>query len=77
MAPKESFDTYVGSQHVEDGIKPIETAELPTAIAENIAYGPGGIKGIVGSPYVFGAALLASLGGFSVSSTSNRFEHIY
>lgn len=68
MAPKESLDTVVGSTiHVEEGIKPIETAELPTTLAEHVAYGPGGIRGIVGSPYVFGAAFLASLGGFSVS----------
>lgn len=33
--------------------------------AEHLAYGPDGIRGIVGSPYVFGAAFLASLGGFS------------
>lgn len=32
---------------------------------EELRYSQGGIKGILKSPYVFGAALLASLGGFS------------
>lgn len=30
-----------------------------------VAYGPGGMKGLVSSPYVLSAAFLASLGGFS------------
>ncbi|OIW32326.1 general substrate transporter [Coniochaeta ligniaria NRRL 30616] len=33
--------------------------------AEDVAYGPQGLRGLVGSGYVFGAAALASLGGFS------------
>ena len=32
---------------------------------EKIDYGQNGLAGIVSSPYVFGAALLASMGGFS------------
>lgn len=43
----------------------IATADLPDLLAEDVAYGPGGIKGLLGSPFVFGAAFLASLGGFS------------
>lgn len=38
---------------------------LPTNPAEFIAYGPNGIRGLFSSGYVFGAAFLASLGGFS------------
>lgn len=53
------------AQHVEHDLEPINTAELPTALAENVSYGPGGMRGIVSSPFVFGAAFLASLGGFS------------
>lgn len=53
------------SQHIEDDLAPVNTAELPITLAENVSYGPGGVKGIVSSPYVFGAAFLASLGGFS------------
>lgn len=55
-------------EHVENDLAPVETiatAELPTALAENVSYGPAGIKGLVSSSYVFGAAFLASLGGFS------------
>lgn len=68
MAQKDSFDTVVASQHLEDGLKPVETAELPTTLAEDVSYGPGGLRGIIASPYVFGAAFLASLGGFSVGT---------
>lgn len=54
------------AQHIErDDLEPVHTAELPTALAENVSYGPDGIKGLVSSPFVFGAAFLASLGGFS------------
>lgn len=40
-------------------------SKAPLAIADHISYGPTGIRGLLQSPYVFGAALLASLGGFS------------
>lgn len=33
--------------------------------AEDVAYGPDGLRGLIGSGYVLGAAGLASLGGFS------------
>jgi len=39
--------------------------EDPTMLEESISYGPGGLQGILGSGYVFGAASLASLGGIS------------
>lgn len=32
---------------------------------EKLNYGQNGLKGLVSSPYVFGATFLASLGGFS------------
>ena len=32
---------------------------------EQMAYGSKGLSGVFSSPYVFGAAVLASLGGFS------------
>lgn len=35
------------------------------ALSDEIEYDHDGIRGIVRSPYVFGAALLASFGGFS------------
>lgn len=53
------------SQHIENGLEPVDTALTPDILAENVSYGPSGIKGLISSPYVFGAAFLASLGGFS------------
>ncbi len=32
---------------------------------EHLSYGAGGLKGLVQSPYVFAAAFVASMGGFS------------
>ena len=32
---------------------------------ENLSYGPSGFSGLLKSPYVFAAAFLASMGGFS------------
>ncbi|CZS75096.1 unnamed protein product [Fusarium graminearum] len=32
---------------------------------EDISYGRGGIRGVIESPYIFGVAFLASMGGFS------------
>ena len=52
-------------QHAEDEIEPVHTADLPTNLAENVSYGPSGVKGMISSPYVFGAAFLTSLGAFS------------
>ncbi|KAK3713190.1 hypothetical protein LTR37_008623 [Vermiconidia calcicola] len=43
----------------------VPTAESPDKLAEKVSYGPGGIRGLISSPFVFGAAFLASLGGFS------------
>ena len=36
------------AQHVE--IEPIATADLPQHLAENVSYGPRGVKGLVSSP---------------------------
>lgn len=48
-----------------NSIAPFPTAEFPDRLAEEVSYGPGGIKGLASNPFVFGAAFLASLGGFS------------
>ncbi|KAJ4299141.1 hypothetical protein N0V90_004385 [Kalmusia sp. IMI 367209] len=48
-----------------DKVGPVVTADLPTTLAEGVSYGPIGIRGLMSSPIVFGAAFLASLGGFS------------
>lgn len=39
--------------------------ELPVHLAEDVSYGPGGVAGVIQSPYVLAAAFLASFGGFS------------
>lgn len=50
----------------QDGsLAPFPTAEFPDKLAEQVDYGPGGIRGLASNPFVFGAAFLASLGGFS------------
>ena len=48
-----------GTEHHEDSSIP------ETLLDTEITYDNNGISGIVRSPYVFGAALLASFGGFS------------
>ncbi|KAF4949922.1 hypothetical protein FSARC_13343 [Fusarium sarcochroum] len=64
-----------GPEHLEDGITNTE-----------ISYDDNGISGIVRSPYVFGAALLASFGGFSfgydqgvisIILTMPQFQHTF
>jgi hypothetical protein len=46
-------------------ISTVKTKDLPTRAAEDVAYGPNGVRGIIGSPYILFAAFVASLGGFS------------
>jgi hypothetical protein len=54
------------TKHVEDTSPTDRTeSEDEDIFAENMAYGPDGIRGLIGNSYVFGAAFLASLGGFS------------
>ncbi|KFY89531.1 hypothetical protein V500_05633 [Pseudogymnoascus sp. VKM F-4518 (FW-2643)] len=53
----------VGTEHLEDNISPIDSAD--SFDAENIAYGPSGFKGLIAAPYIFGVSFLASLAGFS------------
>ena len=71
--------------HKED-LSNIPTAEFPDKLAEQVSYGPSGVRGIVSSPYVLGAAFLASLGGFSfgydqgvisVINVMPQFHHTY
>lgn len=45
------------------GGAPILDASLNPS--ETVSYGKEGIRGLMSSPYIFGAALLASMGGFS------------
>lgn len=52
---KEGSYTQADSQNLSDG----------DIFGDDVAYGPNGIRGLLGNSYVFGAAFLASLGGFS------------
>lgn len=56
-------------------LQPVPTVELPDRLAQNVSYGPDGIRGIFSSPYVFGAALLASLGGYSFGYGTRSRHH--
>lgn len=60
-------DSELSVEHVDhnEDLSAIPTAELPDRLAEQVSYGPTGVRGLVSSPYVLGAAFLASLGGFS------------
>ncbi|KAG9532581.1 hexose carrier protein, partial [Aureobasidium melanogenum] len=58
-------DTYNSSSEHNEYLETIHTAELPQNLAGEVAYGKNGLRGIIESPFVFGAAMLASLGGFS------------
>lgn len=51
------------SEHI--GVTSGTIADLPTRLADDVSYGPTGVRGLASSPLVFGAAFLASLGGFS------------
>lgn len=42
-----------------------DTITSPDDLLHEVSYGKKGVLGLIGSPYVFGAACLASMGGFS------------
>ncbi|KAJ3545644.1 hypothetical protein NM208_g2417 [Fusarium decemcellulare] len=52
---------HLESHHI-DQTKSIPEGEV---ILQDVSYGAGGVRGLFSSPYVSGAAFLASLGGFS------------
>lgn len=60
----EQVPTHLTSNTKSD-IAPFPTAEFPDHLADGVSYGPGGIRGIISNPFCFGAAFLASMGGFS------------
>ena len=64
----EKSDPYDDMSKADADVARVENIEDNTMVVVNdadISYGKNGIPGLIGSPYVFGAALLASLGGFS------------
>ncbi|KAI7500555.1 hexose carrier protein [Hortaea werneckii] len=61
----EQAPTLATATTTDGSIAPFPTAQFPDKLAEEVEYGAGGVKGLAENPYVFGAAFLASLGGFS------------
>ncbi|KAI7347423.1 hexose carrier protein [Hortaea werneckii] len=61
----EQAPTLATATTKDGSIAPFPTAEFPDKLAEEVEYGAGGVKGLAENPFVFGAAFLASLGGFS------------
>ncbi|KAL1875723.1 hypothetical protein VTK73DRAFT_9912 [Phialemonium thermophilum] len=61
-APVPDESMLASSEHEEGAAKVLPQEDV---FAENVSYGPDGLRGLLGSSYVFGAAFLASLGGFS------------
>lgn len=64
-------DEKHGDTHVEKAYSTQDEQDIQRRASdvllnhENLSYGSSGLKGIIESPYVFAAALLASMGGFS------------
>lgn len=61
------INTNEATEYIDnlEKVGPVTTSDLPAALAEGVSYGPNGVRGLFSSPLVFGAAFLASLGGFS------------
>ena len=51
--------------HVEQANSVGNGSRHPLVDYNYLSYGQSGVKGIIGSPYILGAAALASMGGFS------------
>lgn len=63
---KEKYLSDGHIQHAEHAVSShIQIDDAFLNPAEHVAYGKTGVRGLIGSPYIFGAALLASMGGFS------------
>ncbi|KAI7643541.1 hypothetical protein KC318_g21077 [Hortaea werneckii] len=67
----EQAPTLATATTKDGSIAPFPTAEFPDKLAEEVEYGAGGVKGLAENPFVFGAAFLASLGGFSFGYDQN------
>jgi MFS family permease len=67
MSADLKLESNITTPEHEEGSSPKAPteSEMEDIFAEDLAYGPDGMRGIIGNSYVFGAAFLASLGGFS------------
>ena len=72
MESKKSISKEIG--HYENAHNSI--SEQDPFDYETLEYGGTGLRGLSASPYVFGAAFLASMGGFSFGyGISSNAEH--
>lgn len=71
-----AIDKKLASKSKESYVKHIDRniSDNPILIAEEVHYGFSGFKGILQSLYIFGAALLAFMGGFSYSYSTTYFS---
>lgn len=58
--------TYKAGQTDRETAEHEETVFAEPSFLQSVSYGPSGIRALISSPYVSGAAVLASLGGFSM-----------
>ncbi|OQV07209.1 hypothetical protein CLAIMM_11675 [Cladophialophora immunda] len=80
-------DGRVDSKHEELAtVENIATNEIDAYLPENVSYGELGIRALFSSPFVSGAAFLASLGGFSfgydqgvisIINTMDQFHKVF
>lgn len=72
-----SDDKSLNQAGIDDSNAKTTTSDTPEHVEDGssnaqISYDNNGIAGIIRSPYVFGAALLASFGGFSFTTPYNN-----
>lgn len=58
-------DAEKGASQAVEHNETLSSSESTSFDLKKLDYGHNGIKGLIQSPYVLGAAFLASLGGFS------------
>lgn len=65
-ARKTMDDTKLDGSAEHHEAPSLSSLDAQNLLDADVAYGPSGMRGIISSPFVFGAAALASLGGFSM-----------
>ena len=76
MARKECKELTPDTEHYENKKIVLEGNANFAELAEEVHYGKAGAKAFFSSPYVFGAALLASMGGFSYGYGTQRVNSL-
>lgn len=68
--PEKDASTIAHDENLMVDIPAVDIVHL----ADDVSYGPSGVRGLISSPYVLGAAFLASLGGFSFGYDQVRYQ---